>query len=82
MPHSPRLVSNTLWVLNSGTGFLGRVDRQQGQFEPICFCPGYIRGLTFVGDCAVVGLSMPRENRTFAGLQLDDVGSATRSDST
>ncbi|MBY8825092.1 TIGR03032 family protein [Sphingomonas colocasiae] len=35
-------------------------------------CPGFARGLAFVGDHAVIGLSLPRENRTFAGLPLQD----------
>lgn len=37
----------------------------------MAFCPGYARGLTFVGKYAVVGLSRARENRTFAGLPLE-----------
>src|SRR5262249_60689461 len=32
---------------------------------------GYLRGLTFIGDYAVVGLSRPRDNKTFGGLDLD-----------
>jgi uncharacterized protein (TIGR03032 family) len=70
MPHSPRLHEGRLWVLNSGTGELGVVDPKAGRFEPVAFCPGYLRGLTFLGRHAVVGLSEPRENRTFAGLPL------------
>ena len=42
------------------------------RFEPIAFCPGYLRGLAFHGDFAIVGLSQPRENKTFAGLPLDE----------
>jgi len=72
MPHSPRLHDGRLWLLNSGTGELGWIDLKRGQFEPVCFCPGYLRGLTFVDRFAVVGLSKPRENRTFLGLPLDD----------
>lgn len=71
MPHSPRLHDGQLWVLNSGTGELGRVDVQAGRFEPVAFCPGYLRGLALIGDYAVVGLSGPRENRTFSGLELE-----------
>jgi uncharacterized protein (TIGR03032 family) len=71
MPHSPRLHEGTLYVLNSGTGEFGTVDPQSGAFEPIAFCPGYLRGLAFIGGCAVIGLSKARENRTFAGLALD-----------
>jgi uncharacterized protein (TIGR03032 family) len=35
-------------------------------------CPGYARGLSFFGDFAVIGLSLPRNNKTFSGLALDD----------
>jgi uncharacterized protein (TIGR03032 family) len=72
MPHSPRLHGGKLWVLNSGTGEVGVVDAKAGRFEPVAFCPGYLRGLAFVGDFALVGLSEPRENKTFAGLPLQD----------
>ena len=43
-----------------------------GQFEPITFCRGYLRGLSFVDEYAVVGLSKSRKNRTFSGLALDE----------
>src|SRR5262249_8207771 len=72
MPHSPRVHEGKLWVLNSGTGFLGFVDRDAGKFEPVTFCPGYARGTAFVGDCAVVALSQARTDKEFRGLQLDD----------
>ena len=70
MPHSPRVHQGELYVLNSGTGELGRVDRQAKSFQPIVFCPGFVRGLSFHGRNAVVGLSRPRYER-FEGLQLD-----------
>ncbi|HRX82050.1 MAG TPA: TIGR03032 family protein, partial [Pirellulaceae bacterium] len=72
MPHSPRVYRDQLWLLNSGTGYFGRVDQAAGSFEPITFCPGYLRGMAFTDDFALVGLSRPRENKTFTGLQLDD----------
>ncbi len=71
MPHAPRWYRGQLWVLNSGTGEFGRVDLQSGKFEPIAFCPGYLRGLTFHNDYAIATLSKPR-NHTFQGLALDD----------
>ena len=71
MPHSPRLHGGKLWVLNSGTGEFGWVDTELRHFVPIAFCPGYARGLTFAGGCAVIGLSLARDNRTFQGLPLD-----------
>jgi uncharacterized protein (TIGR03032 family) len=72
MPHSPRIHRGKLWVLNSGTGWFGWVDIDRGEFVPLTFCPGYARGLAFHGDYAVVGLSAPRKNWTFAGLELED----------
>lgn len=71
MPHSPRLKDGQLWVLNSGQGTLGRIDPDSQTYTPVAFCPGYARGLALVGKYAMVGLSRPRENRTFKGLQLD-----------
>ena len=72
MPHSPRLHAGKLWLLDSGNGNFGYVDQEHGVFEPVAFCPGYGRGLAFVGDYAVIGLSRPRsEHGTFAGLALD-----------
>ena len=71
MPHSPRLYRGRLWLHNSGTGHFGSIDPGGGPFEPLTFCPGYLRGLTFVGDHAVVGLSRPRDARTFGGLALE-----------
>src|SRR5258705_76299 len=72
MPHSPRLYDGRLWLLNSGTGEFGTVDRASGAFTPVAFCPGYARGLAFAGRHAVIGLSRPRRNRTFEGLALDE----------
>jgi uncharacterized protein (TIGR03032 family) len=71
MPHSPRVYRDRLWLLNSGTGHFGFIDRSTGNFEKVAFCPGYLRGLSFHGDYAIVGLSKSRENKTFSGLELD-----------
>ena len=72
MPHSPRWHNGKLWLLNSGSGEFGYVDVAAGRFEPVSFCPGYMRGLNLYGDFALVGLSKPRHNKTFSGLALDD----------
>ena len=77
MPHSPRLHNGELWLFNSGSGELGVVnleaeneDGSRGTFEPRVFCPGFLRGLSFHGNYAFVGLSKPRYKR-FEGLALD-----------
>jgi uncharacterized protein (TIGR03032 family) len=70
MPHSPRWYQDQLWVLNSGKGEFGYVDLKSGRIEPVAFCPGYLRGLSFHGDFALLGLSKPRQNKSFEGLSL------------
>lgn len=74
MPHSPRIYNGQLYVLNAGTGEFGMVVFEEGAamgvFKPLAFCPGFLRGLSFHGNLAFVGLSKPRYKR-FEGLALD-----------
>lgn len=72
MPHSPRMYDGKVWFLNSGTGELCIVDPANGHVTAVAFCPGFARGLCFVGRYAVIGLSLPRRNEIFEGLALDD----------
>ncbi len=72
MPHSPRLYDGRLWVLNSGQGELSVIDPADGKVTSVAFCPGYARGLSFIGRYAVIGLSRPRNNQTFEGLPLEE----------
>jgi len=72
MPHSPRWYREKLWLLDSGNGAFGHLDLATGKFETVTFCPGYVRGLAFTGDYAVIGLSLPRHDKTFEGLTLED----------
>lgn len=72
MPHSPRWHNNKLWILEAGSGYFGYVDEATQKFERVAFCPGFLRGMDFIGNYAVVGTSMNRKNKTFQGLELDD----------
>jgi uncharacterized protein (TIGR03032 family) len=72
MPHSPRWHDGRLWLLNSGKGQLGTVDFTTGAVEEVAFLPGFARGLAFTSGHAVIGLSLPRESRTFRGLPLEN----------
>ncbi len=72
MPHSPRWYKDKLWLLNSGTGEFGNINLNTGKFEPMTFCPGYLRGLSFYGDFAVVGLSKLREKKSLNSDFLRD----------
>ena len=71
MPHSPRWYQGRLWLLNSGSGELGWIDPASGAFQPLTFCPGFVRGLAFCGNHAIVGLSKLR-SRSFGGLVLEE----------
>ena len=72
MPHSPRWYQGKLWLCLSGTGQFGSIDLDTGQFDRVSFSPGFLRGLAFHGDYAILGLSKPRHSKTFQGLPLDD----------
>ena len=72
MPHSPRLYRDRLWLLDSGTGYFGYADPDAGRFEKVAFCPGFMRGLAFAGNFAVIATSVARHNKSFQGLPLDD----------
>ena len=70
MPHSPRWHGGRVWLLQSGTGEFGYVG--PSGFEAICRLQGFARGLAFIGDHAVIGLSRPRLDKTFEGLELNE----------
>jgi uncharacterized protein (TIGR03032 family) len=72
MPHSPRWHRGSLYLIDSGSGFFGRVDLEERAFERLVFCPGFARGLAFSGDFALIGLSDRRETRTFQDLELEE----------
>lgn len=71
MPHSPRWYRESLWICNAGTGEFGRIDTTTGQFEPLAFCPGFMRGLAFCKNYAIIRVSKPRGNQLFNGLELN-----------
>ncbi len=82
MPHAPRWRDDRLWLLNAGSGEYGYIEPADGRFVAVTFCPGFLRGLHFIGDFAILTMSLPRGNRTFEGLPLDAkmqaVGAAPR----
>ena len=72
MPHSPRIYKDKLWLLEAGSGYFGYVDLNTKKFERVTFCPGFLRGLSFSGNYAIIGSSGLRSNKTFSGLELDE----------
>jgi uncharacterized protein (TIGR03032 family) len=72
MPHSPRWYQDDLWLLESGTGSIGTVDRSSGSYQAIAEVPGFTRGLDFYGNFAFIGLSQVRESAVFSGIPLTE----------
>ena len=72
MPHSPRIHRDQIWILNAGTGEFGFIEPSDGTFQAIAFCPGFLRGLAFHNEFAIIGLSQARHNRKFTDLELAD----------
>ncbi len=70
MPHSPRYANGNLYVLDSGRGYITRVDESTGQKEEIAFCPGFLRGLSIWNGHGIATVSLPRDG-TFKDLELD-----------
>lgn len=70
MPHSPRYYRKHLYVLNSGAGELLRFDPDTGSREVACRLPGYLRGVSFVDNYAIIGLCKIRESNIFGGMPV------------
>ncbi|MGB0119549.1 MAG: TIGR03032 family protein, partial [Solirubrobacterales bacterium] len=73
MPHSPRWYRDDLWVLQSGTGGLCKVNRH-GYLDTVAELPGFTRGLAFADNLAFIGLSQIRETATFSDLPIQEKG--------
>lgn len=91
MPHSPRRHQHQWWLCNSGHGTLEKFDPSTGRCEEVCALPGFTRGLCFVDNHALVGLSkirpehildappvQGRHPQTRAGIALVDFNTGTQ----
>lgn len=70
MPHSPRLYQGDLYVLLSASEKLVKIDVESGSYTTIAKIDGFIRGLSFVDNYAVIGVSKLRKTHTFADLPI------------
>lgn len=85
MPHSPRIYNEELYVLESGSGKLLKVDPEKNSYEVLYNFNCFIRGLSFFQGIAIIGKSKIREsskdfddltvkqNSKFAGLLFFDM---------
>jgi uncharacterized protein (TIGR03032 family) len=72
MPHSPRWHEGRLWVLESGTGRLVKMDCSDGRRETVIELPGFARGLALAGPVAFIGLSKIRPTSAMNGVPIAD----------
>jgi len=63
MPHSPRIIHDQLYVLNSGEGEVLRVDRASGHSTVMTRLPGFLHGLCAHDGVLFVGMSRNRASR-------------------
>lgn len=71
MPHSPRLIDGTLYMLFSATGEVVRMDPQSGSYDVVQRLDGFTRGMTYHRDHLFVALSKLRQNSsTFKDLPI------------
>jgi uncharacterized protein (TIGR03032 family) len=79
MPHSPRWHAGRLWLLESGRGALVAIDPASGSKTDIARVPGFARGLDFIGDVALIGLSQLRESNAFTDIPVTEANAQRRS---
>ena len=73
MPHSPRWYRGRLWVLESGDGSLGWVDRRHGRVrDGRPSCPASRAAWTSTARYAFIGLSQVRETAVFSGIPITE----------
>jgi uncharacterized protein (TIGR03032 family) len=70
MPHSPRWHDGQLWVLESGTGGVVKIDPATGTRETVVQLPGFTRGWALVDRYAFVGLSKIRPTSAMDGVPI------------
>jgi uncharacterized protein (TIGR03032 family) len=70
MPHSPRLYRGKLYLLSSATEQLLEVDTASGIITNLATVNGFIRGLSFKGDYAFIGVSRLRKSHVFGDLSI------------
>lgn len=72
LPHSPRWYRECLWLLNSGAGELWVVNPRTNETKVVCSLPGFVRGLDFWTNYAIIGLSQIRKKEKNSKIPLLD----------
>jgi len=72
MPHSPRIYRGEIYLLLSAAEALVKVDLEKRNYQVVAKTDGFIRGLSFKGDYAFIGVSKLRKSHTFSDLAIAD----------
>lgn len=71
MPHSPRLIGDSLYVLLSATGELIKINTDSGRYSVVEKVGGFVRGLAYYRDHLFIAYSKLRKNSsTFRDLPI------------
>lgn len=71
MPHSPRIINGKLYCLLSAAEKLVEINPQDGKMTDVAHIPGFVRGMTTIGDYAFIATSKLRQNSsTFKHLKI------------
>ena len=71
MPHSPTLINDELYILESGSGRLLKVNVQEKSYDVIYNFGRFLRGMTHHKDLLIIGASKIREtSKSFKGLDV------------
>ncbi|MBN4081533.1 TIGR03032 family protein [bacterium AH-315-C07] len=76
MPHSPMIIDDELYLLESAKGSLSKINRSNGQAEPIKELGCFVRGMAKIGDFLFIGTSKLRQNSSI----FKDLPIASQSD--
>ena len=67
MPHSPRIFNNELYLLESATSKLIKVNPNTKEKEDVLQLNGFVRGMDMIQDYLFIGLSKLRKNSSSFG---------------
>lgn len=71
MPHTPRLWNGELFVLLSAAQKLVKIDTKTGKYDDVAHIPGFVRGMSRIGNLVFVTTSKLRQNSsTFRHLDI------------
>ena len=73
MPHSPLVINDALYLLESGVGRLIKLDLNTNKITKIFDFKRFVRGMTYINGTLIIGMSKIRKtSKTFNKLEVRD----------